>query len=378
MKKILICWLFFFLVAGTGVGASPFSEDSVEVKQAGRGEANQEVTGENNAEVNVSHDEMLRRPAPEDLEMEVAAFFKTMDVFSKDPQAMKSYLVAMENIEKELSAQLFNEIDYGVQTLYKRSLNGDPVDKLLVTKSWTQNYVELLDQVVLASAQFRKIALSADSGNQALPPEQISNPMPTNENAKPEQNADQNQIGQTNQADHQQSSSGSEEDTKKTKPVEKNGLVISKAGRRQMDAVVSYAMRNHRGASRGYCFNAVWGYLSSSGYGKIKAWGDLPGMQSGLARYFADYMNAGQANLNEAGLQRLDTAMKPAITNPHDSRIPRGAIIVVAAGSTGTSDPVAGDIVIKGDGRFINDGPDMWYGTSTTWRGKLLGVYVPK
>ncbi|MEW6711415.1 MAG: hypothetical protein AB1403_16440, partial [Candidatus Riflebacteria bacterium] len=138
------------------------------------------------------------------------------------------------------------------------------------------------------------------------------------------------------------------------------------------------AMGHHRGGSNGYCFNAVWGYLSNSGYGKIRAWGDLARMKSGLARYFADYMNAGQANLDEAGLQRLDTALKPPVTNPHDSRIPKGAVIVVAAGSTGTADPVAGDIVIKGDGRFINDGPNMWYGTRETWRGKLLGVYVPR
>jgi hypothetical protein len=51
---------------------------------------------------------------------------------------------------------------------------------------------------------------------------------------------------------------------------------------------------------------------------------------------------------------------------------------VVAPGSTGTAHATAGDIVIKGDGRFINDGPNMDYGTKSTWTGKVLGVYIPK
>ncbi|HNS09659.1 MAG TPA: hypothetical protein PKN29_08150 [Candidatus Ozemobacteraceae bacterium] len=154
---------------------------------------------------------------------------------------------------------------------------------------------------------------------------------------------------------------------------------ISEKGQQQMDSVVDYALRNHRGGSNGDCFNAVWGYLTSSGYGNLKAWGDLPNMGSDEAREFAEFMNKSSANLNEAGLQRLDTAFNPPITNPHDPRIPKGAVIVVAAGSYGTSHPTAGDIVIKaGEGRFVNDGPNMNYGTSSTWTGKLLGVYIPK
>jgi len=154
---------------------------------------------------------------------------------------------------------------------------------------------------------------------------------------------------------------------------------ISEKGQRQMADVVDYALRNHRGGSNGDCFNAVWGYLTSSGYGNFKSWGDLPGMGSDEARHFSEFMNRSSANLDEAGLQRLDTAFNPPITSPHDPRIPKGAVIVVAAGSYGTAHPTAGDIVIKaGEGRFINDGPNMNYGTASTWTGKLLGVYIPK
>ncbi len=154
---------------------------------------------------------------------------------------------------------------------------------------------------------------------------------------------------------------------------------VSEKGRKQMADVVDYALSNHRGASNGQCFNAVWGYLTSSGYGNLKAWGDLPDMGSDEAREFAEFLNKSSANLDEAGLQRLDTAYNPPITSPHDPRIPEGAVIVVAAGSYGTAHPTAGDIVIKaGEGRFINDGPNMDYGTASNWTGKLLGVYIPR
>ncbi len=153
---------------------------------------------------------------------------------------------------------------------------------------------------------------------------------------------------------------------------------VSDKGRKQMTDVVEYALKNHQGGSNGQCFNAVWGYLTSSGYGNLNQWGDLPGMGSAEARNFAEFMNARPDNLKEAGLQRLDTALTPPITNPHDPRIPVGAVIVVAAGSTGTAHETAGDIVIKGNGRFINDGPNMDYGSKDTWKGKILGVYIPE
>jgi len=156
-------------------------------------------------------------------------------------------------------------------------------------------------------------------------------------------------------------------------------LNISADGKKQLQAVADYALQNHRGASNGQCFNAVWGYLTAVGYGNLKKWEDLPSMKSGEARNFAEFMNASQRNLDEAGLVRLDTSLKPPITSPHDPRIPRGAVIVVGPNSTGTGHPTAGDIVIKaGEGRFVNDGPNMDYGTAATWKGTLLGVYIPK
>jgi len=169
------------------------------------------------------------------------------------------------------------------------------------------------------------------------------------------------------------------EELRKKVPAVQDGVVISEKGKQQMNAVVEFARRNHRGYSGGDCFEYVWRYLHSSGYGNISRHGDLPRMQSDWARHFSDFLNASPANLREAGLQRLDTAYKPPITNPHDPRIPRGAVIVVAPGSYGTAHRYAGDIVIKaGDGHFINDGPNMDYGTRASWHGKVLGVYVPE
>jgi peptidoglycan hydrolase-like protein with peptidoglycan-binding domain len=163
-------------------------------------------------------------------------------------------------------------------------------------------------------------------------------------------------------------------------PVAGSPVAISEKGRAQMSALIEHARANHQGASKGDCFQFVWGYMTKSGYGKLDNWNDLPGMDGALARGFPDFLNASQRNLDEAGLQRLDTATQPAITNPHDPRIPPGAVIVVAPGSTGTSHPTAGDIVVKGTrpGEFINDGPNMNYGTRDSWRGRILGVYVPR
>ena len=156
---------------------------------------------------------------------------------------------------------------------------------------------------------------------------------------------------------------------------------ISPAGREQMNRLVQHARSHNVGSSNGDCFNYVWRYLTSSGYGKLRNWNDLPAMPSGYARNFAEYLNASPAHLAEAGLQRLDTAVSPPITNPHDPRVPAGAVVVVGPVSTGTSHPTAGDITVRGSapGEFINDGPmGRHMGSRGTWRGKLLGVYVPR
>jgi len=149
---------------------------------------------------------------------------------------------------------------------------------------------------------------------------------------------------------------------------------VSARGQDQMSRVVTYADRNHSGASRGRCFQYVWDYLWKSGYGNIDSYNDAPDMGSAEARMFAEYMNRG-SNAQTWGLQRL------SLTNPYDA--PRGAVVVVAAGSPGTAHPTAGDIAIAaGGGRFINDGPNMGYGGSrqafVNGGGRVLGIYVPR
>ena len=149
---------------------------------------------------------------------------------------------------------------------------------------------------------------------------------------------------------------------------------VSASGQDQMARVVTYADGHHSGGSRGRCFQYVWDYLWKSGYGNINSYNDAPDMGSAEARMFAEYMNRGN-NAQTWGLQRL------SLTNPYDA--PRGAVVVVAAGSPGTAHPTAGDIAIAaGGGRFINDGPNMGYGGSrqafVNGGGRVLGIYVPR
>ena len=324
---------------------SPFSIDT---DNTGEAQAQAKISVEQSV-VDEIKNSVEPRPDPKNLEGEVESYFKTLEFMSKQTDNLNFYVQRMENLEKELARLLINEVNFGVQSFYQKKIDGSSDEELQLTSAWTREWLDKLKDITLASAQFKKLAVSFEQG--------------ARQSAQTGQSAD---ASQSADADKPEST------------AEKPQYVISDLGRQQMERVVKHAMGNHRGASRGFCFNAVWGYLSKSGYGNIRSWGDLPRMQSGLARYFSDFMNAGQGNLNEAGLQRLDKMLQPPIVNPHDKRIPVGAVIVVAAGSTGTSNPVAGDIVIKGNGRFINDGPDMWYGEPGTWRGKLLGVYVPR
>lgn len=152
-----------------------------------------------------------------------------------------------------------------------------------------------------------------------------------------------------------------------------NGTRSSQA-QSQMRNVLAYAQSHNSGASRGRCFEYVWRYLWSSGYGLIDNPDDAPDMESAYARNFAEYMNV-NGNASRWGLERLN------ISNPYDA--PMGAVVVVAAGSPGTSHPTAGDISIAaGGGVFVNDGPAMGYGGSgsafVSGGGRVLGVYVPR
>ncbi|MEW6710406.1 MAG: hypothetical protein AB1403_11340, partial [Candidatus Riflebacteria bacterium] len=298
MKKLILGFLIVAAMASAANGASPFSEDAVEVNQSfesGAAADEDQSAGDNQAVEPGAVKEV--RPSPEDLNLEISAFFRTLDLMSRYPEEMPKYLKMMENIEKELAGQLFNEIDYGVSMLYKRKMNGEPAENLIATRDWTNNWTQALDQVVMASAQFRNVALNP--GMTYVPVANDTQEAPeTNQTSQtPSESGSAEQGGETGQsgAADQSSSDNKPAETEKPKPTTIDSVPISETGKRQMENVVRYAMGHHRGGSNGYCFNAVWGYLSNSGYGKIRAWGDLPRMKSGLARYFADYMNAGQA-----------------------------------------------------------------------------------
>ncbi|MGH7279908.1 MAG: hypothetical protein ACRELY_00155 [Polyangiaceae bacterium] len=162
------------------------------------------------------------------------------------------------------------------------------------------------------------------------------------------------------------------------------GYSISAAGEQQMQALLARARRNV-GNKRplGKCYHQVKLDIQEVGYGSIPkqtANGQLrplPGSDQGYAHDFADYMNArganGQTNAQSLGLQKLP------ITNPYDA--PPGSIIVVRAGTPGTRNPVAGDIVVAGgNGKFYNDG-NMGYGGSKNFpagNNYVLGIYAPR
>lgn len=119
----------------------------------------------------------------------------------------------------------------------------------------------------------------------------------------------------------------------------------------------------------GWCLKKVEDYLQQTSYGKI-GHGNIPRFE--YAHDFADYLNQGQ-RYKSLGLQRLH------IDNPY--KAPPGSIIVVRAGTPGTANPVAGDIVVKGYGdHFYNDG-EMGYGGSGNFpkgNNYVLGIYAPK
>jgi hypothetical protein len=62
--------------------------------------------------------------------------------------------------------------------------------------------------------------------------------------------------------------------------------------------------------------------------------------------------------------------------HPHDPRIPAGAVMVVAPGSTGTIHPTGGDIV--GNGGFVTDGPRMNYGTQSGRAASSASPFPPE
>lgn len=124
----------------------------------------------------------------------------------------------------------------------------------------------------------------------------------------------------------------------------------------------------------GHCYAKVADYIDASGYGGIKKGGfdaAIPPAYYAYAHDFADYLNK-DGNAARLSLAKLDC------TNPY--KAPEGSIVVVRAGTPGTADPKAGDIVVKGGGdHFYNDG-EMGYGGSSNFppgNTFVLGVYAP-
>lgn len=148
----------------------------------------------------------------------------------------------------------------------------------------------------------------------------------------------------------------------------------SKDGQAQRGKLLSIARAASAGKRPdGYCYKHVCEFLvACHGYGKIvNPYTQFPSADLPYAHDFADLMNSQAAKF---GIERL------SMSSPYSA--PSGSIVVVAAGSPGTANPVAGDIsVADGHGDFYNGGM-MSYGGPAGWsaspRANLLGVYVPK
>ena len=168
---------------------------------------------------------------------------------------------------------------------------------------------------------------------------------------------------------------------------------ISAAGKAAMIEILAQAKKLAKGdgESWGQCYAWVDKYLKAAHYGKFTPSSDpIPGDYGAVAAQFAEYANG---HLDNLGLQRL------SITSPYDA--PAGAIVVVAAGSPGTSSNAShwvkhpkwkphptwpGDIsVATGGADFYNDHLNESYGGRAGWdkaqkagTAHLLGAYVPK
>ena len=181
-----------------------------------------------------------------------------------------------------------------------------------------------------------------------------------------------------------QTTSGSQNTVNPAPSTQGDGYTVSAQGQAQMQALLAQAKANADGKRPlGHCYHVVKEDIDEVGYGGLTKQGDsafpkqIPGSNQEYAHQFADYMNAtaanGHTNADNLGLQKLP------ITNPYDA--PPGSIIVVRAGTPGTRNPVAGDIVVAGgNGKFYNDG-NMGYGGSKNFpagNNYVIGIYAPK
>lgn len=128
-------------------------------------------------------------------------------------------------------------------------------------------------------------------------------------------------------------------------------------GSGQMNAIHDVARADSIGKyPDGRCYEHVADYIDATGYGAIPVNGFnsmIPSAYWSYAYQFAEYANA---NLAKLGLTKL------SLTNPYQA--PKGAIVVVRAGTPGTSHPIAGDIAIAtgGSNSVFYNGGEMGYG----------------
>jgi hypothetical protein len=144
------------------------------------------------------------------------------------------------------------------------------------------------------------------------------------------------------------------------------------AAKRIMDRMADVAEAYSRGKRPdGKCLMHVQNILEANNFPGAKV-GRLP-----YARNFAEKVDA--AGPEKYGLQKIQAPSNGDGTVDL-TKVPPGAIIVVAPGSPGTRHPTAGDIVIKGKGpNDLFNGGEMGYAgrNSSFPANKVLGIYVP-
>ena len=157
---------------------------------------------------------------------------------------------------------------------------------------------------------------------------------------------------------------------------EVNEIDNSKYCHEDMNNLEYHAKVNSQGKyPDGRCYSHVADYIDAVGYGGIAKGGfndAIPPEYWAEAHDFADYLNQGD---NAAQLS-LKNIMGSCGNNPYNA--PDGAIVVVAAGAPGTSNPTAGDIAVAAEGDSFWNGGDMSYGPKSSFPTKYtLGIYVP-
>jgi len=142
--------------------------------------------------------------------------------------------------------------------------------------------------------------------------------------------------------------------------------------------IFSVAKRDSQGrAPDGRCYSHVADYIDQTGYGGINPGGfddAIPPAYWAEAHDFADYLNQGN---NAANLCLVNNQRKYG-NNPYNA--PKGAIVVVRAGTPGTANPTAGDIAIASGGDVLYNGGEMGYGGSGNFppgNNYVLGIFEP-